>query len=516
MRRYRALLLAVLSALAVLPAVHAQQRWTWELNNDRYKQLNAFQRAQYDKAAKLFREQNYDASAAEFEKFKIQFQDSDALPYVIFMIGYSQHLGKQRNAAIKTYNEVLDYFGDVIADAAPALYFLGIAQLDNGDLRLGITTLKEMVDDEDYQKHPLAAGALRRLADNEWKNQQPEAAVRYWKQVVRDFEQSNPEEANIARAYVIGFYVKNQDYTGYEAWRVTEENRADAPLRRTLAQQVWEQAYYNFHADWGGKYTNFNQEVRQKDMRAFYAWFKQQQTWYDQAKDSWSFYHNLLLFSSHRLADRPETKAVLEKVVPMSKALPDEVQRNDRFAWLSDRLREGQDWEQASYVISHMTNASYATFKDYEVLAGQGKWPAAIKRLEEVEAMADKEWAARALGTRAYVYLHYAPDYEKCIALYQQINNPPHNLWQIQEAYRRWGKLKEALATLGEIEASFPDQAPEAAWHKASYLDAAGDKPAAIAAARRILKIYPDSKASSNAHQLLEKYGIATGGGLAE
>ena len=39
---------------------------------------------------------------------------------------------------------------------------------------------------------------------------------------------------------------------------------------------------------------------------------------------------------------------------------------------------------------------------------------------------------------------------------------------------------------------------------------------AAVAQARRILKVYPNSQASSNAHQLLERYGVDTGGGVTE
>jgi hypothetical protein len=69
---------------------------------------------------------------------------------------------------------------------------------------------------------------------------------------------------------------------------------------------------------------------------------------------------------------------------------------------------------------------------------------------------------------------------------------------------------------LTEIENSFPDNAARAAWHKAAWLDAAGEQVQAVAAGKRVLKLYPKSPESSSAHQLLEKYGIATGGGLTE
>ncbi len=87
-------------------------------------------------------------------------------------------------------------------------------------------------------------------------------------------------------------------------------------------------------------------------------------------------------------------------------------------------------------------------------------------------------------------------------------------MWHIQDAYYRWGKLDNAITTLTEIENSFPDQSARAAWQKASYYHTAGQAKQAVSAARRVLKLYPKSAESSKAHQLLEGYGIATGGGL--
>jgi tetratricopeptide (TPR) repeat protein len=78
------------------------------------------------------------------------------------------------------------------------------------------------------------------------------------------------------------------------------------------------------------------------------------------------------------------------------------------------------------------------------------------------------------------------------------------------------GKLKEALGTLTELENMFPDEAARAAWTKATYYKEAGDRPRAIAQARRVLKVYPKAPESSHAHQMLEEFGIATGGGVVD
>ena len=82
------------------------------------------------------------------------------------------------------------------------------------------------------------------------------------------------------------------------------------------------------------------------------------------------------------------------------------------------------------------------------------------------------------------------------------------------ECYQAMGKTQEALTQLGEIEGSFPAEAARAAWAATTMFQRAENKEMAIAGARRILKVYPRSGEASAAHQLLETYGVPTGGGV--
>ncbi|MFT7512382.1 MAG: TolA-binding protein, partial [Candidatus Omnitrophota bacterium] len=206
--------------------------WRWQLSADRYKQLNAFERALYDKGRTAFEQREYRAAATAFEKFKVEHEESPLLPYVIFMQGRSLHEAKDRGKAIRAYNEVLDYFGDVIDDAAPALYYLGVAHLDNGDKKDGILAMKEMVEDEDYSVHPLAAGALARLADNYWANQDKTLAVKYWKQVVVDFSDSNAEQSTKSRNAVILYYVEEGRIAEITPWLMNDVEESERVKRR--------------------------------------------------------------------------------------------------------------------------------------------------------------------------------------------------------------------------------------------------------------------------------------------
>jgi TolA-binding protein len=504
----------VLAAATLIAAEAVGASWTWHLAAARYRGLNAFERAQYDKAANLLKNKNPEAAANEFEKFKVQFPDSSVLSYVVFMRGRCLHDARHRNRAIKVYTEVLDYFGDNIEDAAPALYYMGLAHFDNGDLRDGFECMKEMVEDEDCREHPLAAGALRRLADEHWRREEKALAVRYWKQVIDDFGDQNRSETEAAFRNVTRYYIGELDYTGYESWLVDDKNKDSARHRKWVTQNAMDRACELF----GGKsrrYGNFARDRKKRDVAGFYAYFKTRRKWYEKTKDLWSYYGKALSFVMSHHKDAKERESLIDEIVVYIRKLPDGRDANNKLCWISDRLRDAGDLGRARHCISQIKgDRPLSAYKEYEILTREGKWKTAIALLEAIEKMGDKGWAARALSARAHAYMEALRDYGKAIELYREISKPPGTLWSIQECYKRWGKLKEALATLTEIESMFPDQASRASWYKASYYHEAGDAKKAIAQARKILKAYKKSHEASQAHQLLEKYGIATGGGV--
>ncbi len=81
-------LVPALVAAALVAATEGRcASWTWHLAAERYRRLNAFERAQCDKAAKLLKSKNPEAAANEYEKFKVQFPDSSALSVQFFVLG---------------------------------------------------------------------------------------------------------------------------------------------------------------------------------------------------------------------------------------------------------------------------------------------------------------------------------------------------------------------------------------------------------------------------------------------
>jgi len=126
--------------------------------------------------------------------------------------------------------------------------------------------------------------------------------------------------------------------------------------------------------------------------------------------------------------------------------------------------------------------------------------------------MGSDYWERRARRERGEVYLHRLHQYDKAVEVFQ-LCDPPWSLWQIQECRVRQGRLDAALQTLAEIEGSFPDDASKAAWRRAELYHKAGKREQTVAECRRILKKYPKSRESSEAHQLLEKLGVEVIGG---
>ena len=165
-----------------------------------------------------------------------------------------------------------------------------------------------------------------------------------------------------------------------------------------------------------------------------------------------------------------------------------------------------------------MENKLKAAWNEYRILEKQQKWEDAIKQLDSIKEAnkGDSATVSKSLWEKGEIYKERLKKYDEAIKVYQELGQPPRSLWQIQECHHRKGDLKSAVAVLNEIEAAFPDDAPEAAWRRAEYYDWGKQQELCVKEARGILKKYPKSPASSRAHQLLEKYGIDTGGAVAD
>ena len=485
----------------------------WSLGDKTYKKLNMFQRTQYDKASKLFNDGQYRAAARELEKFRTQFPASPGIPNVVFMQGYSPHWAKNRHTAIRHYHEVLDFWPERVSVAAPAKYWLAMAHIDNGDIRKGLEVLREMVDHDTYRKHWLAAGGLRRLADNYWKYEKYGQAVDYWKQAVRDFAKANRTEADRARDRVTAYYLNDKNFSDYDAWMV-DPNKADDARHRlhVLGHAMHILRYIDrmpLKKDYK-KAEGHRHEVR----KAFVGYYQGHKEFYLDANRRWDYYVTLRELARSAGEEKLSAEA-LDEIIAMIKAIPDNGEQDKKWNWLFDKIRR-EDVAMAEAILGYMNDKLWAKWNRYELYMQQEEYKNCERILVDLEKTDHDKWAPRALNARASLYHHKMGKYPEAIKLYHIISKPPGTLWDIQDCYKRDGKLEDALRTLATIETMFPPEASKAAWTRTRYLAGAKRTDEAIASARRILKIYERSRESSYAHQFLEKHGIKTGGGVGE
>ena len=110
--------------------------------------------------------------------------------------------------------------------------------------------------------------------------------------------------------------------------------------------------------------------------------------------------------------------------------------------------------------------------------------------------------------------LQWTGKYEEAIKDYQQADSPPQTLFWTAECLAKLGKLEPAVSQLKEVENFFKDRAPAASLAVAYLYRDAGIKEKYVRSLRGVLKRYPKSGESSQAHQRLEEMGLPIGGGV--
>jgi tetratricopeptide (TPR) repeat protein len=442
--------------------------------------------------------------------------------YLLFMQGLSLQGARDRNAAIKTYTELLDYFLDERWISTAALYHIGLAHQQNGDERRAQTTFDTLVEDPGHARHALAARALRRLGDMCWRAKKSAEAAAYWRRVLSEHYQSVARsDYNETRDLYAQSLAVTGQWPEYETL-LFEGIPEEASKKRTDAIQG--------AADWlrnrslhfwpGWYYEVFFPEREREPRRA--EWRKQMAVWYDghrgvfaAADRQWD--HALLGFRIWR-EYRAEEAA---KRVPEINKLLRELKLDDAAKAKAARefaivLCENRMFDEARTMLPFLKNVVDNLWLTYEIENRADKLPAAQLALEELVAQPDPPVSLAGKKRLAWFHKERTRNYEKAVALYLDISQPPGTLWDLQECYRRWGRKTEAYTVLTELASIFPAEAARAVWVQGQYREQDGEKEKAIALYRRLLS-QPEWKKtweSSQAHQALERLGIATGGAV--
>lgn len=539
-----------------------------QLSNEELKALDTFEGHSLSKADKVFASRDYPRAAAEYDSFVLEFPKSKAIPYALLRKARSLHLALKRHEAIKQYNEVLDYFPNAVKYAAPALFNIGLCHWENGDEEDAVKVWARMAGDAAYSKHPLAASALTHLAEHIAKDGQTERAAALWRQIAVNFRTQNPPAANNAIQQVIAFYIRTQPdeaklrafyrevagfgerperleadldnsrrYWGHVLQAVRLHGRFDNPQAalRDRYYQTWAAALDGRFADWDHyqiELANFKLVV-ERDPAQWIARLDAQFERGQKPGDYARIVRWIALFAQHKAKVMDYyAKLAFEKMAnadirELMRILYERVNDAKLARNLVGKLRLGEmpDAEKsdlARYLAARdpdLVRDICMSFDDKEL--GQmellrfyhGRKDAALGIPVADQLLRSARFAKDALWLKAQL-LHATRQFPQAIAVYQQCDNPPDNLWAIADCYAKQDQLERAVAQLREIEAFFKPHAPEAALRIANLYREAGKAPQHIAALRMVLKKYPESAQSSTAHHELERLGVKMGGGV--
>ena len=253
-RSRTAIFAAAISAISLSSAAYEVT-----LPSSEWKRLDSFEAHTLAKADQAFHKKLYRDALANYDAFILEFPRSKAVPYALLRKGRCRHLDEKRFQAIELYEELLDYFPNLVPYAAPALFYIGSSHAENGDLEKAMKAWLEMATDEDYRRHTLAAHAIFSLADNLARQKKESDAVKYFEQVAVDFRNKNPDPARQAMSRAITHYVRlapNEKRLQelYRKVRSFEHNPRTIPEDAEISfdklywQRVWERVWHEARA----------------------------------------------------------------------------------------------------------------------------------------------------------------------------------------------------------------------------------------------------------------------------
>jgi tetratricopeptide (TPR) repeat protein len=183
----------------------------YKLDTKIFAKLDTFESVTLEEADKTFMRGDFVGALAAYKSFTFEFTKSKALPYALFRMGRCLHLVDKRNAAVKAYQNVVDYFPDDVRFASAAMYMQGDCHTQNGEDDKCVAVWAKMVQDRDYVTQPKSGTALEFLAKEMDKRKKSKEAMEYrWRTAV-NFRKKNPRAADAAGHGVVNYYMQKRN-----------------------------------------------------------------------------------------------------------------------------------------------------------------------------------------------------------------------------------------------------------------------------------------------------------------
>jgi tetratricopeptide (TPR) repeat protein len=554
--------------IAALPATARAQDVVYP--NEAFAKLDVFEGNNLTKADRAFTAKQYKQSLAAYDAFLVEFPNSEAVPYALYRKGRSLQLDNKRFEAIKCYTQVLDFFPNAVEFASASLFEIGRSHADNGDVDKASKFWIKLADDKQYSKQPSAAAAINDLGNYLLNKGEGAKASIYFEQAAVDFRYTNPNVARAAINSIVRYLVRTKpdeprlrtiyqkagglDHTPQKV--ATDATNDPSYIRRvirfinelaefTKEQAAEREAYYRY---WSGVFEgrlpleddiqialiNYKLEY-EKDRAKWVQRIDKQFNNGQSTTDSGRIVRFVSAFADERNKateymaklkfDQLKPLEILPLYIAMADGAKDQELGRAVFAKIplakvTDAQRENNFMPEVTRRNDEKLTADVCNSYDDKA---RGQFRLFLYYFErnindKALAMADAVAKAPEYATETYyrkgLILQRIGKLPEAIAAYKLADNAPANLFQIAECLVGLKKFDEAVAQLREIENFFKPNAAQACLRIARVYRSQGlPKEKLAAALRNVLKGYPGSPESSEAHLELESLGYKRLGG---
>ncbi len=538
-----------------------------------FSKLDTFEGVNLEDADKLYKASDFNGAYAAYKAYSFEFPKSKAMPYVLLRLGRCLHKLDKRNAAIKGYQDVVDYYPDDVAYAAAALYHIGECHGQNGEEEKQTAVWARMVKDDGYVSQPNSGTALIHLGSAMQKLGKHEEAAEYqWRTAVA-FLKTNPSAAEVARAAVIAHYVgRNPNHEKLKEFYIaasgfdgrgqnTDKPEEDVRYWSTALQTALgikddaparEKACAYWTAKLGDRFTD-NDELRRFWCDASFVHEKKQDSWQARMEKQFSlkpatmdrvlqwcgYYKSNLKLRSEFFAKQSKTmlaamkpKELMDLIGKLQSGhldMKEEAQAVVR-SFRTDSLADAEIQRFAMLAAGYLTEeeilrhlarikdplfATKARF-DYYLSKSHRNPPYMEKALAEIPELAKSAQYAEGLTWTKATLLQSLGRHEEAIEAFRTANKQPDSTWEISNCLVALKQYPQAISTVSELESIGGAVASRASLQVANIYKISGDKANEVSQLRTVLRRYPKTGESANAHDRLEAYGVALVGGEAE
>tara|TARA_B110000908_G_scaffold117283_1_gene137444 strand:- start:142 stop:1881 length:1740 start_codon:yes stop_codon:yes gene_type:complete len=536
-----------------------------------FAKLDTFEGLNLEDADKLYKKKDYKGAYAAYKAYSFEFVKSKALPYVLLRMGRCLHMIDKRHAAIKAYQDVVDYFPDDVSYAAGALFYIGQCHQQNGDTAKQNAVWARMVKDDDYVAQPNSGTALAYLGGAMAKlGKFEEAAEYHWRTAVA-FSKTNHQAAALARSAVINHFVTRSsnddklkefyveaggfDGRGQKSDQPDEDKRYWTTVLKTAQdmksaeQDKREKVARYWSAKMGDRFADNDglrkqwidlQNVYEKDTKSWLARLEKQYKLQPAVLArvlKWCGYYSAdVKMRSAFFASQSKPFLAGMKTVEKMKLMGDlrhplrmyeesrTVMRSVSTQGLNDEeikklTNFAAYYEPEEFVLRYFarmkdkTFASKSRFDYYNARTHKNK-PFMEKALAEIPLLRKApKYAGQALILSQARLLQKLGRYEEGIKAYRGANKQPESTWGVTDCMVALKQYPQAVKTVQGLESVGGGIASAASLRIAEIYRISGNKGKEVQQLRMVLQRYPKSGESSEAHNRLEKYGVALTGG---